>query len=154
MNVAWFALSPWGWFVLGGILLVLEIFIPGASLVWLGIAGFITGLIGFAITLPWQAQIFIFAVLAVLAVIVGRRLSPAQGEASDRPFLNRRADALAGRILFLEIPIHGGVGAVRVDDTLWRVEGPDLPAGERVKVVRAEGAVLIVEPADQGTPTA
>lgn len=147
MEVNGFGLSPWGWLVLGGILLVLEIFIPGASLVWLGIAAFITGLMGLAVNLPWQVQILVFAVLSVVAVLVGRWIAPKPGEDSESPFLNRRADALVGRVLLLEIPIQGGVGAVRVDDSLWRVEGPDLPAGERVRVVRAEGPVLIVEPA-------
>jgi len=33
---------------------------------------------------------------------------------------------------------------VRVDDTIWRVAGPDTPAGSRVRVVRADGASLTV----------
>jgi membrane protein implicated in regulation of membrane protease activity len=28
---------------------------------------------------------------------------------------------------------------------VWRVTGPDLPAGSRVKVTRADGAALFVE---------
>ena len=37
-----------------------------------------------------------------------------------------------------------GSGTVRVDDTIWRVAGPDAPAGSRVKVVQADGANLTV----------
>jgi membrane protein implicated in regulation of membrane protease activity len=33
---------------------------------------------------------------------------------------------------------------VRIDDTIWRVAGPDAPAGSRVKVVRVDGANLTV----------
>jgi membrane protein implicated in regulation of membrane protease activity len=33
---------------------------------------------------------------------------------------------------------------VRIDDTVWRVTGPDAPAGSRVKVVKADGARLTV----------
>jgi membrane protein implicated in regulation of membrane protease activity len=33
---------------------------------------------------------------------------------------------------------------VRVDDTVWQVRGPDMPAGARVKVTGAEGPVLLV----------
>jgi membrane protein implicated in regulation of membrane protease activity len=40
-----------------------------------------------------------------------------------------------------------GSGTVRVDDTIWRVSGPDCPAGSKVKVVRADGASLTVETA-------
>jgi hypothetical protein len=31
-----------------------------------------------------------------------------------------------------------------VGDTVWKVKGPDLPAGARVRVVDVEGAVLVV----------
>jgi membrane protein implicated in regulation of membrane protease activity len=33
---------------------------------------------------------------------------------------------------------------VRVDDTIWRIAGPDTPAGSKVKVVKADGAKLTV----------
>ena len=62
-------------------------------------------------------------------------------------FLNRRSDALVGRVFTLDKPIMDGSGTVRVDDTIWRVSGPDCPAGSKVKVVRADGASLTVEAA-------
>ena len=61
--------------------------------------------------------------------------------------LNRRTEALVGRVFTLEKPIVDGVGRVRIDDTVWRVSGPDAAAGSRVEVVRADGANLTVEPA-------
>jgi len=65
----------------------------------------------------------------------------------DQPFLNRRADAFVGRIFTLEKPIVSGNGTVRIDDSVWRLSGADAPAGSRVKVVRADAATLVVEPA-------
>ena len=44
----------------------------------------------------------------------------------------------------LEKPIVDGAGTVRIDDTIWRVAGPDAPAGSRVRVVHADGASLTV----------
>ena len=61
--------------------------------------------------------------------------------------LNRRTEALVGRVFTLEKPIVDGVGTVRIDDTIWRVRGPDRPAGSRVRVTQADGANLAVEPA-------
>ena len=46
----------------------------------------------------------------------------------------------------MEKPIVNGSGTVRIGDTLWRVSGPDAPAGGRVKVMRADGPTLVVEP--------
>jgi hypothetical protein len=39
-----------------------------------------------------------------------------------------------------------GAGTVRVDDSVWRVTGPDIPAGRRIKVVSIHGTALHVEP--------
>ncbi|MEW6257941.1 MAG: NfeD family protein [Pseudomonadota bacterium] len=147
MDIAALLASPWSWIALGGLLLVLEVAAPGASLIWLGIAAAVTGLASFAFALGWEIQVALFAILSVLSVIVGRRLSPSREKASDRPFLNRRADALVGKVLVLEGPIEDGFGVVRVEDTVWRCSGPDLPAGARVIVTRADGPVLSVEPA-------
>jgi len=76
---------------------------------------------------------------------VWRRLARSQREASEsNPFLNRRAAALVGRVFTLEKPIVDGFDTVRIDDTIWRVAGPDVPAGSRVRVVQADGANLTV----------
>ncbi|MEO0810690.1 MAG: NfeD family protein [Pseudomonadota bacterium] len=39
----------------------------------------------------------------------------------------------------------GGRGRARVADGLWSVEGPDTPAGVKVKIVGVKGTVLLVE---------
>ncbi len=142
-------IDPWIWFVLGGVLLVAELFAPGAFLVWLGLAAFATGLIAFVGGIGWQSEVVAFAALAVLAVILGRRFSPRPGQSSDRPFLNRRAESYVGRAFTLDQPIVGGIGRVRIDDTVWRVEGPDLSAGRDVRVVAVDGATLRVVPAPE-----
>jgi membrane protein implicated in regulation of membrane protease activity len=138
-------LGPWAWFVLGGLLLLAEIAAPGAFLLWLGIAALVTGVLAYVIDLNWQMEVLIFAALAVIAVLVGRRVAPAPGKASDRPFLNRRAEGFIGRVFVLDEPILAGVGRVRIDDSVWRIEGPDTAAGQAVKVVAVDGATLRVE---------
>lgn len=141
-------LGPWAWFVLGGVLLVAEIAAPGAFLLWLGLAALVTGALASVVDLSWQAEVLTFAALAVVAVLVGRRVTPGPGRASDRPFLNRRAEGFIGRVFTLETPIMGGVGRVRIDDTVWRIEGADLAAGHDVRVVAVDGVVLKVAPAE------
>jgi inner membrane protein len=90
-------------------------------------------------------QLVAFAVLSIASLLAWRKFRRSNDEASDQPFLNRRVEALVGRVFTLEKPIVQGIGAVRVDDTVWRVSGPDCPAGTQVKVARADGASLIVE---------
>jgi membrane protein implicated in regulation of membrane protease activity len=67
------------------------------------------------------------------------------GSKTDEPHLNQRAAQLVGRVLVLTEAIQGGRGRVRVGDTLWQVEGPDLPRGTKVKVAAAKATLLQVE---------
>ena len=145
MSEMFTTLGTWNWLIFGVILMALELIAPGVFLFWLGLAALLTGLVSFAFTPSWQVQILMFAVFAAVAVPVWRRLarSSAAGSA-DSPFLNKRADALVGRVFTLEKPIVDGAGTVRIDDTVWRVAGPDAPAGSRVRIVQADGARLTV----------
>jgi inner membrane protein len=139
-------LGSWNWLIFGLILMALELLAPGVFLFWLGLAALLVGLLSFAIDLSWQLQLLLFAIFAAAAVPLWRRLARRDGEASvSNPFLNKRADALVGRVFTLEKPIVDGLGTVRIEDTVWRVAGPDTPAGNRVRIVRADGASLTVD---------
>jgi membrane protein implicated in regulation of membrane protease activity len=50
-----------------------------------------------------------------------------------------------GRTFTLEHPIVNGVGKVVVDDSTWRVKGPDLPAGSKVRVADIDSVIFVVE---------
>jgi len=137
-------LGNWNWFIAGGILLALEVMVPGTFMLWLGLAAIATGVIGWIVSMSWQVQIVVFAILSVISVLLGRRFYPTVVTETDKPFLNRRADAFVGRVFTLDEPIIHGGGRVRIDDTTWRVSGPDSPAGSKVRVERADGATLVV----------
>jgi membrane protein implicated in regulation of membrane protease activity len=138
-------LGTWNWLIFGFILMALEVAAPGIFLFWLGLAALLVGLLSFAFHTSWQTQLLMFAVFAAAAVPIWRRLARSDTSVSaSNPFLNRRADALVGRVFTLEKPIIDGWGTVRIDDTIWRVAGPDAPAGSRVKIVQADGANLTV----------
>ena len=138
-------LGTWNWLIFGVVLMALELLAPGIFLFWLGLAAFLVGLLSFLFHPEWQWQILMFAMVAAAAVPLWRRLARGSTPANrSHPFLNRRSEALVGRVFTLEKPIIDGAGTVRIDDTVWRVSGPDAPAGSRVKVVQADGASLTV----------
>ncbi len=145
MQSIFWSLGYWNWFIVAALLFAAEIVVPGTFLLWLGFAAAIVGVITIGVDWPWQAQLVTFAVLSVLSLFAWRRLGRASVQKSDQPFLNRRAEGYVGRVFTLEKPIVSGVGAVRIDDTVWRVSGPDCPAGSRVKIARADGATLVIE---------
>jgi inner membrane protein len=136
-------LGTWNWLIFGFILMALELIAPGVFMFWLGLAALLVGLVSFAINPSWQTQLLMFAIFAIAAVPAWRYFARSTGS-SQSPFLNNRTKALIGREFTLDKPIIDGSGTVRIDDTIWRVAGPDAPAGSRVKVVRADGASLTV----------
>jgi len=150
MIVEWFSdFGLWNWFILGAALLVVEILAPGVYLLWLGIAAILTGLLSFLLSNSgiwgWQAQVLVFLALSVICVLIGRRVFPTSGsEDTDEPLLNQRERQLVGRTATLEEPIREGHGRIRLGDTLWRVTGPELPAGAQVRVTDAAGGRLTV----------
>jgi membrane protein implicated in regulation of membrane protease activity len=138
-------LGTWNWLVFGLLLMGLELMLPGVFLFWLGLAALLVGLLSFVIAPSWQLQLLMFAVFAAAAVPVWRRVARSNsGVSNSNPFLNKRAEAMIGRVFTLEKPIIDGAGTVRIDDTIWRVAGPDTPAGSRVRIVHADGASLTV----------
>jgi membrane protein implicated in regulation of membrane protease activity len=138
-------LGTWNWLIFGFVLMALELLAPGVFLFWLGLAALLVGLLSFAIDPAWQTQLLMFAVFAVAAVPAWRYFArSASSHSVSNPFLNKRTEAMIGREFTLEKPIVDGAGTVRIDDTVWRVAGPDTPAGSRVKIVQADGASLTV----------
>ena len=141
-------LGPWSWMVAGLILLGLELIAPGNVVMWFGIAALITGGLALMTDFGWQVDFLVFIVLSVVLVYAGRRVFARSAGWSEQPLLNQRAQRHVGGIHALAEPIVGGHGRIRIDDTNWRVTGPDLPSGTRVRVTAADGPVLSVVKAD------
>jgi membrane protein implicated in regulation of membrane protease activity len=140
------SLGVWNWFIAGLILLGIEVLVPGAFMMWLGLSALLVGIISLAVNWPWQIQIVAFAVFAIASIPLWRRFLRTSQQPVDQPFLNRRTEAMVGKTFTLETPIVDGVGTVRMGDTIWRVNGPDTPAGIQVTVTRADAATLYVAP--------
>ncbi|MDQ2694070.1 MAG: NfeD family protein [Pseudomonadota bacterium] len=135
----------WNWWILGAVLLVIEALAPGTFFLWLGIAAFLLGLLLVVVDLSWQAQWLVFALLSVVSIVVSRIWFRRHPGGSADPLLNRRGRQYVGRVLTLDAPIVDGQGRCRVGDSVWKVTGPDCPAGTRVRVVGVEGVALRVE---------
>jgi len=141
------ALGAWNWMILAAVLLALEMLAPGIFLMWFGFAAAATGLIVFRYDIVWQWQLIWFCGLSLAAVLLANRYLRQHPLESDQPLLNKRAAQLIGQSFDLAEPIENGRGSIRVGDTIWRVEGPELPKGAHIRIVGTDGSVLKVEPA-------
>jgi inner membrane protein len=136
----------WHWWALGLLLLLVELLAPGMFFLWMAEAAVVTGFLLLVFPLlGWEYQLIAFSVLSVASIVLFRKFLKRHPIVSDRPSLNRRTDQYLGRVFTLEQAIVNGQGKIRVDDSTWKIQGPDCPAGAKVRVVAAEGVILRVE---------
>lgn len=139
----------WHWWILAGVLLILELTSPVFFFLWLG---FSAAAVGFLLLvfpkIPVEGQLVLFGILSVVAVLAWRRYREVRPPESEQPLLNQRGRQYVGRTFTLQNAIINGVGKVEVDDSTWRVNGPDLGQGARVRVTDVDGVVFIVESAE------
>ena len=126
----------WAWLSLGVLLAAAEIVAPGFFLIWLGGAA------------DWKLLPSLMGIFAVLAVII---LYGARKWLRDNPIVStdppraQRGGRLVGEVLTVTTAIEDGRGRARVGDGEWPVRGPDAAEGAKVRVVSADGGVLVVE---------
>ncbi len=137
-------LGPWSWFVLGLILLGLEILAPGTIFLWFGLSALVVGVVGLFFDFAWQVDVGLFLALSLASLLVGRRMMRQLASEKGDPGLNQRGSRYVGREFTLTVPLNEGAGNLSIDDTIWRITGPDLPAGTKVRVDAIEGARLVV----------
>ncbi|MEI8296167.1 MAG: NfeD family protein [Alphaproteobacteria bacterium] len=132
------------WLSVGIILMGVELLLPGVFLLWLGLAAIITSGLTWALEPSGTWQAIIFALSSGLMIRIG---SKAWGNfaQSTSPNLNRRTATLIGKTFVLDNPIVDGHGRLKIGDSVWSIEGPDLPAGTHVRVTAAVGNTLTVE---------
>ncbi len=136
----------WAWLSLGVLLAAAEIIMPGFFLIWIGAAAIVTGVVVWILPLGIPLQLGIFALLSFVALYGGRRWLKANPISSADPHLNQRAGRLVGEVLTVTKAIEDGRGRARVGDGEWPVRGPDAAEGAKVRVISADGGVLMVEP--------
>lgn len=141
------------WIVLGVALIVAEIFTFGFVLFWFGIGALVAAFAGlFGVGL--FGQFLIFAVVSVALTLLSRTIFAnfySHGEAHK---YKTGIDALPGQIGTVTGASRGALnsGEVKVFGSVWRAfpeEGEKpLVEGEKVEVVRVEGASIYVRRAN------
>ena len=136
----------WNWWVFALILIIVEVLVAGTFFLWMSISAGIVGLI--LLLLPgisWQLQLSLFAIFSIASIISSRIWLARHARAEPPSTLNRRGSQYVGRQFTLAEPIINGVGRLNVDDTIWRVSGPDLEVGAKVVVEGLDGTILKVK---------
>jgi membrane protein implicated in regulation of membrane protease activity len=157
--VDWFnANDYWAWLTLGLVLAGAEMLLPGIYLIWLAAAAIITGVLTYTLDLSLPFQVVDFVFLSLIIAFSARRILGERPIESSDPLMNRRGARLVGETALVVQAIEHGSGRVKLGDSEWIARGPNVAAGERVRVSGSEGAILLVEPltllSDEGTQPA
>lgn len=134
------------WLVVGVALCAAEMIVPGVFLMWLGIAALLTGVAAFALPLAVALQLGLFAVLSLTCVFFGRRWTGSNVIESQDPMLNDRLARMVGQTVVSVTAFEDGEGRVKVGDSEWSAQGPDMPAGARARITGSRGQILQIEP--------
>jgi membrane protein implicated in regulation of membrane protease activity len=136
------------WFILGLILLLAELVLPGFVIFFFGAGAWITALVCLFGNPGINLQVLIFAVTSVLALVIFRKMiqnkfiynkDDRSGEVEDE-FTGKEAVAVAD---------FGAdrMGKVEFKGTSWKAESKsEIVAGQRVIILEKESFKLIVEP--------
>jgi inner membrane protein len=149
-----YGLDPaWLWLIGGVVLLIAEVIAPGFFLVFIGAAAIAAGLFTLLFDLGTVGQLALFALYALLAVMLGRRFY-ASPSTSSGLFLNDPARRLVGKMVTVVSAVDEHNGRVRVGDGEWSARGGPAAAGERVRITSIDGNCLVVEAESRLPPPA
>jgi inner membrane protein len=141
----------WGWFVLGAVLLGLEMFALDAQfyLVFLGVSATLVGLFGLAgVAMPEWAEWFAFAAFAILTMVAFRKRL--YQLVRNRTGLVEAPLNLGDRVT---VPVRlepGRSCRVEYRGSSWTARNADqqfIEAGQEAVIVQVEGLTLHVRPA-------
>lgn len=139
----------WYWWVLALVFLVVEILAPGFFFLWMAASGFITGIMVWLIpSVSMNVQVFVFSILSIIAIAVWKFYLKKHTTETDQPLLNKRGAQYIGRVFNLYQAIENGQGKIKVDDSIWKVQGEDCDIKTRVRVIAIRGTVFDVEKVD------
>jgi membrane protein implicated in regulation of membrane protease activity len=136
----------WLWLIGGVLLLIAEVIAPGFFLVFIGAAAIAAGLFTVLFGLGLGAQLALFALYAVLAVLVGRRFYANAATAGSTVLLNDPERRLVGKVVTVVVDVDEHHGRVRLGDSEWSARGGPGAVGERVRITGVDGNCLKVEP--------
>lgn len=141
-----FVLDYWHWYILGVALVTIEMLVPTFFALWIGISAFLTGMIlYFFPSLLWEYQVLIFSVLSIVSAVTWHQYYVKNPIATDEPLLNRRGEQYIGRIITIKLPIEDGQGKISIDDSTWKIVGPDCPKGTKIKLVSLDNVIFSVD---------
>ena len=136
------------WFIIGLVLLLLELVMPGFVIFFFGVGAWITALVCLFTNPGINIQVVIFAITSVAALLVFRRMIQNKFIYSKNDKSEAVEDEFTGKEA-VAVDDFGPdkKGKVEFKGTSWKAESEsDIKAGQTVIIIDKDSFKLIVEP--------
>lgn len=145
----WLECAPWFWWVLGGILIAIELTAPTSFFLSIGISAFLVAITQWVTGKIFEPQtgLLLFAALSTLSLVFWWKFIRCKSWHAKKGnvFLNEKGQELVGKTFTIENSIpKNGSGSIKIKGVIWRVEGAEASAGDVVKVEAISGNTLTV----------
>ncbi len=136
------------WFIIGLVLFLLELVLPGFVIFFFGVGAWITALLCLIAEPGINLQAIVFAVTSVLSLVLLRRMIQKKFFYSKDELSKEVEDEFTGReAVALEDFTSGKNGKVEFKGTSWKAESDsEISKGQTVIIKNKENFKLIVEP--------
>lgn len=136
-----------GWFAIGVIFAIAEMFVPGTYLIWFGFASFTMGALVSVANLTPTEILVVFALFSAAYSAFGWWVYSKilKKNADKNKYLNDMAGSYINRVYQLSQDVVDGRSKAKVGDTFWLVEteDEDLNQGDKVRVVGVQDGVIL-----------
>ena len=127
------------WLIFALTLSILELFLPGTFLIWIGIAGFLTSIIAY-LGGDIYLQSVCFTIFCITTIFAGKRVYKSFDTENN---LNQKANELIGEELTLLLDIKNKKSRAKVSDSEWTVYcEKELKEGDKAVITEVKGNIL------------
>ena len=137
------------WLLIGLLLSLLELIVPGTYLIWFGFAAFAMSILVLTVSLDITAQLFWFALFSTVFAVIGlyayRYIFKRTQTPKKYQNLNDSAQQLVGRQVTVAEDIEDNQTKVKIGDTFWLAysEKP-LKKGDTAKVTGVKDSLILI----------
>lgn len=148
MSTSVFSRPELVWFIIGLVLFLLELVIPGFVIFFFAVGAWVTALLCLIADPGINLQAIVFAVTSVLSLVLLRKMIQRKFFYSKDELSKEVEDEFTGKeALVLSEISPGKEGKVEFKGTSWKAESESvIPAGLKVIIRNKENFTLFVEP--------
>lgn len=133
------------WFIVGVVLLLLELIIPGLFILFFGLGAIVTSICVFLFDPSLTMQFLIFSITSVLSLVFLRKVLMQKMYKKNR--VDPDEEFIGNMATCIGAIEKDGEGKVEYKGTNWTATSTSaVQPGQKVKIINKEGLRLIVEP--------